>query len=65
MKIKLTLILAILCSAAIIQSIRIKTDNQNSLLFSSANFKQNDKPKLMESIVYEKVTKVKSRVVRK
>lgn len=64
MKIKYTLIAAILIIASNIQAIRIKTDSANSLLFSSTNYKNNDKPKVMENVIIHSSTKVSSRIVR-
>ena len=63
MKIKFTLISAILLSATLIHAIRIKTDSSLELAFSASNFNQKDAPKLMETIHYKKETKVQSRVV--
>jgi hypothetical protein len=69
MKFVLSLIYMIILSSPfiLIQSIQIKTDNKNSLNFSNSNynFKQNDQPRLMENIVFNKNTKVHSRIVRK
>jgi hypothetical protein len=66
MKIILTLIsIIILSTSPFILSIKLKTDNKNSLTFSTSNFKQSDKPKLMENIIFNKSTKIRSQIVNK